>query len=359
MTRKERLHRCYFGLETDRPAVYSRTGFPPDDPTYDALKVYLKEHTELKKGFDASSLCEKNPTSVTREPHSPEYDSVITTLRTPAGDLRSVYLDGRGGRPGMTREYYIKDGADCEKYLSLPMPKINNDCRRFFEEREKIGESGIVEVMLGSNPGGFAAELMGSETFAVLSITARELVYALCERRMQILLKMMNVLTNAGVGPYFSMLSEEYIVPPLHGKKDFYDFNVKYDRQITDAIHNAGGRVHIHCHGPLKGLLPAFIDLGADVLHPVEPPPLGDVTAKEARAVLGGKICIEGNIQIANMYDDTPEQIREETKALIRDAYVDNKGLIVCPTASPYIPGAGADCFENYRAMIDTVVGRA
>jgi hypothetical protein len=50
MTRRERLRRCYFNEELDRPAVYSRTGFPKDDPTYDSLKAYLLRHTELKRG---------------------------------------------------------------------------------------------------------------------------------------------------------------------------------------------------------------------------------------------------------------------------------------------------------------------
>ncbi len=35
---------------------------------------------------------------------------------------------------------------------------------------------------------------------------------------------------------------------------------------------------------------------------------------------------------------------------------VDGKNLIVCPTASPYIRGAGKRCFEQYNAMIDAVL---
>ena len=97
--------------------------------------------------------------------------------------------------------------------------------------------------------------------------------------------------------------------------------------------------------------------MGVDVLHPVEPPPQGNVTAAEAKAVARGRMCIEGNIQIGSMYDGTPGAIREETRRLIEDAFTDRRNLIVSPTASPYIRGAGQQCLQQYRAMIDTVTG--
>jgi hypothetical protein len=55
MTRKERLRRRYFNEELDRPDLHSRTGFPQDDPTYDALKAYVNCYTEIKAGWRACS----------------------------------------------------------------------------------------------------------------------------------------------------------------------------------------------------------------------------------------------------------------------------------------------------------------
>ena len=42
-------------------------------------------------------------------------------------------------------------------------------------------------------------------------------------------------------------------------------------------------------------------------------------------------------------------------RALIADAFDDHRGLIVSPTASPYIRGAGEDCLAMYMAMVETV----
>jgi len=41
------------------------------------------------------------------------------------------------------------------------------------------------------------------------------------------------------------------------------------------------------------------------------------------------------------MYRCPPEEIRQETLALIRDAFDDHRGLTVCPTPSPYMRGKG------------------
>ena len=92
------------------------------------------------------------------------------------------------------------------------------------------------------------------------------------------------------------------------------------------------------------------------MLHPFEPPPQGDILAREAKEMARGKMCLEGNIQIHRMYEADPEEIREETETLIAGAFDDQRGLIVSPTASPYIRGRGEDCFPRYQAMIDTVV---
>ena len=356
MTRGERMRKCYCYEEVDRPAVYSRTGFPGDDPTYDRLKAYLLAHTEQKAGWSSGRLESSYTTRSVREPHSEDWERRITILETPAGELTSSRLVSLKGQPGLHERYLVNNRKEAEVYLSLPLPEVGGDVSDFFVVRDRIEACGVAEVSLNFNAGGFVAELCGSENFAVMSITDRDTVHALCERQMTILLNRVKFLLENGLGPFFSIAGQEYIVPPLHGWNDFCDFNVKYDKPIIDLIHDAGGRVHVHCHGSMKAVIQGFVDMDVDVLHPFEPPPMGDITAAEAKAHARGRLCLEGNTQINRMYEATPDEIREEIGALIRDAFDDHRGLIVCPTASPYIRGEGEACFPQYKAMIDTVL---
>jgi len=340
----------------DRPGVYSRTNYPPDDPSYDKLKAYLGAHSELKRGWSSQGLETSFPVKTYTEPVSEDFERRVSVLHTPAGDFRASQMISLKGHPGLSETYLIKTREDAERYLSLPLPEIGGDVSSFFGADREIGERGIVDVSLGVNPAGSVATMLGSETLAIMSKTDRDIVHALCERQMTIKINKLKFLLSHKVGPFFSTAGHEYLAPPLHSPKDFCDFNVRYDKPIIDLIHNAGGRVHIHCHGSLNQVLDGFIDMGTDVLHPIEAPPMGDIRAAEAKEVARGKLCMEGNIQIAAMYEHTPQQVREETRALIEDAFDDHGGLIVSPTASPYIRGAGEECFPQYKAMIDAVL---
>ena len=153
---------------------------------------------------------------------------------------------------------------------------------------------------------------------------------------------------------------EELDRPAVYVRTNYPDndseFNVKYDKPLFDLIHEGDGRVHVHCHGSVKTVFPGFLDAGVDVLHPFEAPPMGDITAREAKTLAGDKLCLEGNLQIADLYDQSPTQIRAQTNALIADAFADRKNLIVSASASPFIRGAGGRCWPQFKAMVDTVL---
>ena len=355
MTRRERLRRCYWHQELDRPGVFNRTGYPQGDPTYDRLKAFLAEHTELKADWEGLPHL-PYPSGVRTEPYSEDWARQITTLHTPAGDLVRSSLVGLRKQPGYIERHFLKDRADAEKFLSLPPPEPACEVSSFFELDRQVGDRGIVHVNLGFNPAGFVADLFGSTNFALMCATDRQTLHTLCGHRMRIILDRLKFLLARGVGPYFCLSGQEYITPPLHGPRDFYDFNVRYDKPIIDLVHDAGGRVHVHCHGSIKTVFQGFLDMGVDVLHPFEAPPMGDITPAQAKALARGRICLEGNIQIARIYEATPDAIRRETQQLIETVFDDRRGLIVCPSASPYIPGAGEQCLPQYEAMVEAVL---
>ncbi len=358
MNRRERLERAFTHQAMDRPAVYSRMGLPADDPSYNRLRAYLTEHTEQKTGWWAAAFETAPPVETHCEPIDEDFDRRITVLHTPDGDLCRSERISRKGLPGLHETYFLKTREDAQRYLTLPPSHtFQGDPRTSFHDAvAAIGDRGIVDIQLGHCCAGTVAELFGSEQFAIMTLTDRDMLHAVAERHQKILMDRVQFCLDHGIGPFFSMAGEEFVVPPLHGVEDFRDFVVRYDQPIINRIHDAGGRMHIHCHGPLRNILPDFVAMGVDVLHPIESPPLGNLTAAEAKDILRGRVTMEGNIQIARMYDATPAAVAEETRHLIRDAFDDRRGLIVSATASPWIRGAGEQCFDQYRAMIDTVI---
>jgi len=91
---------------------------------------------------------------------------------------------------------------------------------------------------------------------------------------------------------------------------------------------------------------------GVDALYPVECEPFGDTTLVDFRKRLGNRIAIEGDTQKADLIDNTPEYIDAEVKKTIEEAGADG-GLILAPSASPYLREMSDRALANYKAFVD------
>jgi hypothetical protein len=356
MTSSERLRRAYNHETMDRPAVYiyNSTGFP--DATYEPLAEYERLNCDLVMRWSPSRVRGESPLEIHASPFSDQYERQEHLLHTPAGDLRGIFMKNLKGFSGIHKSPLINCKEDLEKYLTIPPIRPEDFATDSFPDvQARIGERGIVQVPFGS-PAGEIARLCGSENFAILSICERELIHRCCEAEMKKRIAMLQYLFTNNVGPYFAFGGEERIAPPLHSPQDFREFIVKYEQPIIEFIHNNNGVVHMHCHGSIKDIMDDFVTMGVDVLHPIEAPPSGNIPLDEAKTKAGGRVCLEGNIQIAAIYELTAEMLIEQTKKLINTGFSNSQGLIVTGSAPPYIPGEGKKCFENYKAVIDTVL---
>ena len=187
LSSRERLERCYVHQETDRPGVYVRRGWPKDDPTYERLVRLIDEKTDINLPWSLQTPPGGAQTKSRTEPVSEDWQRQIILMHTPNGILESTRLVSLRHRPGLNETYFIKDERDAEKWLSLPLPQVGGETDSFFKRRESLGDRGILEASIGMNAGGTIAELCGSETFAVLSVTHRDLVHALLERHTGVL----------------------------------------------------------------------------------------------------------------------------------------------------------------------------
>lgn len=187
MNRQERLRRCYFHEELDRPGVFSCAGFPEGDRSYDRLKAYLREHSELKTnwpaiptqltqwiyrfsspvGFAGEGAASVYDMEFEAERYSDSFERQISILHTPGGDLQFSNLTSLDGKPGIEETFLLKTREHAETYLSLPLPGLDPDLSGFHGAVREMGDRGIVQVDLGVNPGGFTARLFGSEAFAL------------------------------------------------------------------------------------------------------------------------------------------------------------------------------------------------
>ncbi|NLT41505.1 MAG: hypothetical protein GXX93_02415 [Anaerolineae bacterium] len=117
-------------------------------------------------------------------------------------------------------------------------------------------------------------------------------------------------------------------------------------------IKQAGGLIWLHSHGKMSPVIEGFMEMGVDCLNPIEPPPMGDMTLRQAREVVGNRMCLEGNLEADDMFRAPAERIRRLVAEAIEDAR--GGGLILCPTSGfMEWPIATPRQVENYLTYIE------
>ena len=366
MTSRKRLTAAFRCEEPDRVPIQVRGVDPITQvlikrhESFRPLVEAVAQHGDLTQSWGASCAfltrwIDATNTSTRVEKRNEDFNVHYHTIRTPKGDLICSTNVSTKGHPAMRETFYVKGLEDVEKFLSIPYVPHRPDVAPFFKQVEALGARGIVLASPGSDAISYVHELLGSELLAIWSVEERETIHRLLRVFTDRLCDLTKYLLSQKVGPFFASIGQEYVAPPLHRPRDFYEFVVKYDKEILAPIRDAGGMIHVHCHGPIRDLQDGFLEMNINCLHPIEAPPMGNLLLAEAKAKMGHKICLEGNIQIGDMYSCTPQEIERQTIAAIRDAGKGG-GLIICPTASPYTPTLPDVALQNYLTMIQTAL---
>ena len=106
--------------------------------------------------------------------------------------------------------------------------------------------------------------------------------------------------------------------------------------------------VCLHSCGDVRTIIPDLIELGLDILHPIQPTAMD---RKELAREFGGHITFCGGIDVQDLLPcASPQQIREEIKDIVGTLGIFGGGLIL-NAANSIMPETP---FENIEAMFET-----
>lgn len=117
-------------------------------------------------------------------------------------------------------------------------------------------------------------------------------------------------------------------------------------KKMARMCHESDRFFCLHSDGDLTRLMEDLIDIGIDVLHPIDPTCMDIHKMKKD---FGDRICLAGNVSNEMLQNAEPADIEARVKQLLRD---------IAPGGG-YLRSAGNSVpswakFENYKAMIDT-----
>ena len=255
-------------------------------------------------------------------------------LRTPLGDLVSESRSDEQSSGGQKTEPLCKDITDLDKILSIPYEPFEPEAVEFLKAAGKLGEAGLM-MMDANMPLGVSYNLLGPENFAIYTLTERESLVHFTQVMFERIYTFIQKALEAGVGPVFFTVETEFVAPPMSSPTAFDALVTPFQGPIFELIHRYGGKVIVHHHGRIHQLLEKIVDLGADGIHPIEEPPIGDCPLAEAKRRVGDRTCLIGSVQ----YDDFERLTPDEMEALVRRQIEDASpggGFILSPTAGPY-----------------------
>jgi hypothetical protein len=280
----------------------------------------------------------------------PDADVVTTTkIDTPQGELTAVTARNTKSNTFWTLKYPVESLHDIEWLRSVPwelpsdlMPTSLDDQPDGLPERA-IGYASV------STPTVCVAGMMPYEKFLELCITEFRLIEALTQQCLERILDVLDAILSTGTVEYVGIYGCEWLTPPMASPWLYETLVQEFERAIIGRIHAAGALAHVHCHGNIRSTLHMVIARGADFLEPVEPPPDGDITFADAKAISAGRITLGGNIESRILETGDADEVEEAT----RRAFEGGRTRMVLKTTSEPLAGMTPRLLLNYHRLLD------
>lgn len=108
----------------------------------------------------------------------------------------------------------------------------------------------------------------------------------------------------------------------------FRDFYAKHYRRLIDLAHSYGLLVEFHSCGAVRELYPALIEVGVDIMNPVQTSAKGMIP-HEIKQEFGKDLCFSGGIDVQQFLPNaTPSKVKDEIKYLL-DSMGEDGGYII------------------------------
>jgi uroporphyrinogen decarboxylase len=192
----------------------------------------------------------------------------------------------------------------------------------------------------------------GMENTLIRMQTAPQLVQAVAERILDLYLKANEIFYLATKGKLDAvMLGNDFAgrTGLLLSRQMIKKFALPGIAKLVAQAKRYGLKVIYHSCGSIREIIPDLIDIGVDVIHPIEPLATGMEPAELKRG-FGNKVSFCGGVDAQELLvNGTPEQVREKVLELKK---IFPTGLIISPSNEAILPDVPP---ANVEAMFHAV----
>lgn len=382
MNSKERIIKTIKGEKTDRAPIWLRDqfnfggkfelrnelvldvllldeyadGWVNIDPNMRAVKEHYKRvgGDIIREFVVPGKVCNRllctPPSKITLVDEKFEKEDKISyfEIDTPKGKLKTVTKCTRNVSTMWNVKYLVEGEDDIEKLLSIPFELDDIDDTIYKKELNILGDDGIIMMQIDT-PLITVSGLMEFEDFLIMCISDQAKLRELCDIAFERIMIIVETCLLKDMAVLYRINGSEQATPPMNSPEIYEKFVFPYEKMLVEKIHEYNKFAAVHSHGKVSKNLPLMIDMGLDVLDPIEPPPAGDLTFSDAVELSQNKITLAGNIDFSDLEHLAPEQIEEKVKEIFA---CNSDRIILNATAAP-ITFMSDQLRDNYITMID------
>jgi len=254
-------------------------------------------------------------TSVTEEGNNLTRSSVITT---PDGELTQTFV-----RTALNKGTYVyactKKPIATEADVDIAArhePRMSAGYGEMVKKKirrvkEYLGDDGILGTWVSGGPFNNASMLVDHTQLYALFLTEPEFFEKLMQFTINRTLDYTSAFIEAGADV---MLVGGNVAGGFLGSKVYEQYILPHEKTYVDFIKARGCPVVYHNCGEIMALVGSYKKLGAHVVEPFSPYPLGDAILRQAVDIVRGEYVIIGGVDQVNVLQKgTREQVRQVT----------------------------------------------
>lgn len=275
--------------------------------------------------------------------------TITSAIDTPRGRLTAVTRSDPLTRTVWTVKYPVETLADVDRIRSIPW-ELPSDLAPPDPAAlpPDFGERGVLTTRI-SSPFVCAAGMTPYQTFLEWCATELPLLKELSAQCLERILAVLDVLLAGGAIEYVWLGGCEWLTPPMGSPRLYEELVQPFEKAVIERIHAAGAVSHIHCHGNVRSTLEQVIERGGDFFEPVEPPPDGDITFAEAKALAAGRMTLGGNVEARVIANESTSAVEEAARAAFEGG---REGMVLKLSEGPLAP-LSPQVRANYHRVVD------
>ncbi len=241
---------------------------------------------------------------------------------------------------------FIKNRADFEKFPWEVAGELD------FSDIVKAGEmlpEGMKVVALSGKIFTLTWMLMGFNDFSMSLILDEQLVADVFRKVAEIQFKgLEQIFGMPHVGAVWAVDDLAFGTGPMISPKAYRDHVFPWYKEMARRCHERGLLFFLHSDGDLSELMEDIIDIGVDVLQPIDPSCMDIVEVKRR---YGDRLCVAGNVANELLRSGSEAEVTARVRELLEKVA---PGGGFCLGSGNSVPDWAR--FENYMAMRDTVL---